>query len=115
MRRRSISNDGMTIRNATSRNATANSSKTFRMSATSVGTLFIYTLALEKYKIPDDIDYSKFENISAETRDKLQKIRPKTLAQASRIGGVKPVDISVLMVMLDRHTIKKQINQGLIF
>ena len=52
MRRRSISNDGMTIRNATSRNATANSSKTFRMSATSVGTLFIYTLALEKVKIP---------------------------------------------------------------
>lgn len=62
---------------------------------------------LEKYRIPEDIDYSKFENISSETRDKLQKIRPKTLAQASRIGGVKPVDISVLMVMLDRHTIKK--------
>ena len=62
---------------------------------------------LEKYRIPDDIDYSKFENISSETRDKLQKIRPKTLAQASRIGGVKPVDISVLMVMLDRHAIKK--------
>ena len=52
MRRRSISNDGMTIRNATSRNATVNSSKTNRMSATSVGTLFIYTLALEKVKIP---------------------------------------------------------------
>ena len=59
MRRRSISNDGMTIRNATSRNATANSSKAFRMSATSVGTLFIYTLALEKYKIPYNLKAEK--------------------------------------------------------
>lgn len=58
---------------------------------------------LEKYRIPDDIDYSKIEHISSETRDKLSKIRPKTLAQASRIGGVKPADISVLMVLLDRH------------
>lgn len=58
---------------------------------------------LDKFKIPDDIDYSKVEHISSETRDKLSKIRPKTLAQASRIGGVKPADISILMVMLERH------------
>ncbi len=58
---------------------------------------------LEKYRIPDDIDYSKIDHISSETKDKLAKIRPKTLAQASRIGGVKPADISVLMVMLDRN------------
>lgn len=58
---------------------------------------------LDKFKIPDDIDYSKVKHISSETRDKLTKIRPKTLAQASRIGGVKPADISVLMVMLERH------------
>jgi tRNA uridine 5-carboxymethylaminomethyl modification enzyme len=57
---------------------------------------------LEKFKIPEDIDYSKIEHISSETKDKLSKIRPKTLAQASRIGGVKPADISILMVMLDR-------------
>ena len=43
---------------------------------------------LDKFKIPDDIDYSKIEHISSETKDKLSKIRPKTLAQASRIGGV---------------------------
>ena len=60
---------------------------------------------LEKYKIPADIDYSKIRHISAETRDKLEKIRPKDLAQASRIGGVKPVDISILMILLQRHTI----------
>ncbi len=66
---------------------------------------------LEKYRIPDDIDYSKLEHISSETRDKLSKIRPKTLAQASRIGGVKPADISVLMVMLDRHSIARTITE----
>ena len=57
---------------------------------------------LEKFVIPDNIDYSKIEHISSETKEKLNKIRPKTLAQASRIGGVKPADISILMVMLDR-------------
>ena len=62
---------------------------------------------LDKFKIPDDIDYSKIEHISSETKDKLSKIRPKTLAQASRIGGVKPADISILMVMLERHQIAK--------
>lgn len=58
---------------------------------------------LEKYRIPDDVDYSKIQHISTETRDKLEKIRPKTLAQASRIGGVKPADISVMMVMLEKN------------
>lgn len=58
---------------------------------------------LDKFKIPDDIDYSKIDHISSETKDKLAKIRPKTIAQASRIGGVKPADISILMVMLERR------------
>lgn len=62
---------------------------------------------LDKFKIPDDIDYSKIEHISSETKDKLTKIRPKTLAQASRIGGVKPADISILMVMLERHQVAR--------
>ncbi len=60
---------------------------------------------LEKIKIPKDIDYSKILHISTETREKLEKIRPTTLAQASRIGGVKPADLSVLMVMLEKHLI----------
>ena len=57
---------------------------------------------LEKYRIPENIDYSEIKHISTETKEKLAKIRPKTLAQASRIGGVKPADISVLMVMLGK-------------
>lgn len=60
---------------------------------------------LEKFKIPEDIDYSTIDHISSETKEKLTKIKPKTLAQASRIGGVKPADISILMVMLDKHMI----------
>lgn len=58
---------------------------------------------LEKIKIPSDIDYSKIQHISTETKEKLEKIRPLTLGQASRIGGVKPADISVLMVILETY------------
>lgn len=61
---------------------------------------------LEKFKIPENIDYNTIDHISTETKEKLSKIRPKNLAQASRIGGVKPADISILMVMLDKHIIK---------
>lgn len=65
---------------------------------------------LEKFRIPDNIDYMRIEHISSETKEKLNKIRPKTLAQASRIGGVKPADISVLMVLLDKHTFARTEN-----
>ena len=57
---------------------------------------------LEKIKIPADINYDEISHISTETREKLAKVRPATLGQASRIGGVKPADISVLMVMFSR-------------
>ncbi len=56
---------------------------------------------LEKIKIPEDFDYSPLKQISTETREILTKIRPKTLGQAMRIGGVKPADISCLMVILE--------------
>ena len=58
---------------------------------------------LENIRIPSDIDYSKIEHISTETREKLAKVKPLTLGQASRIGGVKPADISVLMVLMESH------------
>ena len=62
---------------------------------------------LEKVKLPVDIDYMKISHISTETKEKLAKIRPVNLAQASRIGGVKPADISVLIVMLEAHKIPR--------
>ncbi len=62
---------------------------------------------LEKIKIPDEINYMAIQHISAETKEKLNKIRPATLGQASRIGGVKPADISVLMVILETYKAKK--------
>ena len=62
---------------------------------------------LEKIKIPEDIDYRAIAQISTETKDKLEKIRPVTLAQAARIGGVKPADISVLMVILETRKAPK--------
>ncbi|MBN2299768.1 MAG: tRNA uridine-5-carboxymethylaminomethyl(34) synthesis enzyme MnmG [Acholeplasmataceae bacterium] len=58
-------------------------------------------LRLEDKLIPMQIDYMKVKNISSESREKLTKIRPQTLGQASRISGVNPADISVLLVYLE--------------
>lgn len=56
---------------------------------------------LERIKIPENVDYQAIEQLSQEARDKLKKVKPVNLAQASRIGGVNPADISVLMVVLE--------------
>ena len=57
---------------------------------------------LESVKIPKDFDYKKFKSISAEALEKLRKIKPETISQASRISGVSPNDISVLLVYMGR-------------
>ncbi len=57
---------------------------------------------LEDQLINPDFDYSKLESISKEAREKLHKIKPRTLGQASRISGVSPADVSVLMIHLGR-------------
>ncbi|MEA5005007.1 MAG: tRNA uridine-5-carboxymethylaminomethyl(34) synthesis enzyme MnmG [Rikenellaceae bacterium] len=59
-------------------------------------------LRLEDVKIPDKFDYSLIKSISIESRQKLEKHRPKTIAQASRIPGVSPADISVLIIYFGR-------------
>jgi len=59
-------------------------------------------LRLEHIRFPESFDFEKILNISTEARQKLIKIRPETLGQASRIGGVNPADISVLLVYLGR-------------
>ena len=60
-------------------------------------------LKLEKKQIPTDIDYDKIKNIASEARQKLKEVRPKTIAQAIRISGVNPSDISVLSVYLKKE------------
>lgn len=57
---------------------------------------------LENIKIPDNFDYSKLKSLSFEAREKLETIRPVTISQASRISGVSPSDISVLLVFMGR-------------
>tara|TARA_X000001036_G_scaffold139065_1_gene131821 strand:+ start:1748 stop:3619 length:1872 start_codon:yes stop_codon:yes gene_type:complete len=57
---------------------------------------------LEAVKIPKNIDYKKLKSISAEALEKLIKIKPETISQASRISGVSPNDISVLLVYMGR-------------
>ena len=57
---------------------------------------------LENLKIPSDFDYMKLKSMSMEAREKLNKIQPKTVSQASRVSGVSPADISVLLVYMGR-------------
>ena len=61
-------------------------------------------LSLETKRIPEDIDYDKIPNIASEAKQKLSEIRPTSLGQASRISGVNPADISILMVYLKRRS-----------
>lgn len=56
---------------------------------------------MESRVIPDDIDYDAIPNIALEAKDKLKKVRPATISQASRISGVNPSDISILLVYLE--------------
>ncbi len=60
-------------------------------------------LDLEKLKIPEDINYDNVHNLASEARQKLAQVRPTTIAQASRISGVNPADISILMVYLKKE------------
>ena len=59
-------------------------------------------LALEKKKIPEEINYDKVPNIASEARQKLKEIKPTTIGQATRISGVNPADIAVLSVYIRR-------------
>ncbi len=58
---------------------------------------------LEDKKLPENIDYSKIEALSAESREKLNRVRPENLGQAARISGVKPADLSVLLIYLEKQ------------
>jgi tRNA uridine 5-carboxymethylaminomethyl modification enzyme len=60
----------------------------------------------ERILIPADFDYSSLHNIALEARVKLEKIRPLTIGQASRISGVNPADITALILHIKDHTKK---------
>ena len=58
---------------------------------------------LEDRRLPDTIDYTSIEGLRLEARQKLSRIRPKNLGQASRVSGVSPADVAVLMVYLKQR------------
>jgi len=62
---------------------------------------------MEAKRIPEKIDYSAINGLATEAKQKLQKIQPETLAQASRISGVNPADMSILMVYIEQGKIAK--------
>tara|TARA_B100000683_G_C12427320_1_gene530287 strand:- start:711 stop:1304 length:594 start_codon:yes stop_codon:yes gene_type:complete len=57
---------------------------------------------LEKIIIPENFDYTKLHSVSTEGREKLNEIKPKTIGQASRISGVSPSDINILLIYIGR-------------
>ena len=65
-------------------------------------------MKLENKRLPDDIDYRAIKELSSEAAEKLYKVRPANIGQASRISGVSPADISVLMIALELKRRKEQ-------
>ena len=67
-------------------------------------------LKMEDKKIPDDIDYDAIHGLATEAVEKLKKVRPLSVGQASRISGVNPADISILLVYIQQGNIARIAN-----
>ncbi|WHX25585.1 tRNA uridine-5-carboxymethylaminomethyl(34) synthesis enzyme MnmG [Virgibacillus halodenitrificans] len=67
-------------------------------------------LKMEDKKIPEDIDYDAISGIATEAREKLKKVRPLSVGQASRISGVNPADVSILLVYIEQGNIARVAN-----
>ncbi|WP_042220869.1 tRNA uridine-5-carboxymethylaminomethyl(34) synthesis enzyme MnmG [Oceanobacillus manasiensis] len=67
-------------------------------------------LKMEDKKIPDDIDYDAIGGIATEAKEKLKKVRPLSVGQASRISGVNPADVSILLVYIEQGNIARVAN-----
>ena len=68
-------------------------------------------LKMEDKKIPTHIDYDDIHSLAFEAREKLKEIRPMSIGQASRISGVNPADISILIVYIEHGKLKKTVNE----
>lgn len=68
-------------------------------------------MKMERKLIPDDINYDDISSLRLEATQKLKEIRPLSIGQASRISGVSPADISVLLVYLEQQRQKKRLEQ----
>lgn len=68
-------------------------------------------LKMEDKKIPSNIDYDDIHSLAFEAREKLKEIRPMSIGQASRIAGVNPADISILLVYIEQGKLKKTANE----
>lgn len=62
---------------------------------------------MEEYRIPDGVDYEHIDSLRLEARQKLARQKPISLGQASRIPGVSPADIAVLMVWLKKNAARQ--------
>ena len=58
--------------------------------------------------IPEDINYQEIANLASEAREKLMRVKPRTIAQATRISGVNPSDIAILLVYIESNRKKKR-------
>jgi tRNA uridine 5-carboxymethylaminomethyl modification enzyme len=65
---------------------------------------------MENKKVPENIDYDAINGLASEARQKLKQVRPLSVAQASRISGVNPADVSILLVYLEQGKIAKVSN-----
>ncbi|MBN6206522.1 tRNA uridine-5-carboxymethylaminomethyl(34) synthesis enzyme MnmG [Ralstonia pickettii] len=65
---------------------------------------------MEDKKVPEDIDYDKINGLASEAKEKLKKIRPLSVGQASRISGVNPADVSILLIYIEQGNIARIAN-----